>query len=294
MIKEQARLVPDYVFETSWEVCNKVGGIYTVISTKALTLENEFNDKYILIGPDVWKETHQNPEFLEDKFLYRSWRQKAESEGLRIKIGRWNITGTPIVILVDFTPYFADKDKVFAWLWETYQLDSLSGNWDYIEPALFGYAAGKVIESFYDFNISQNDKLIAHFHEWMTGTGLLYLKNKVPQIGTIFTTHATVLGRSIAGNGLSLYRDLETYHPDIIAKQFGVVAKQSLERLSAIEADSFTTVSSITDNECRQFLGRSVDIITPNGFEDNFVPEEEQFKLKREIHLYSIFLPVLP
>jgi len=281
-MKEQPRLVPDYVFETSWEVCNKVGGIYTVISTKALTLVNEFSDKYILIGPDVWKETHQNPEFLEDKFLYRSWRQKAESEGLKIKVGKWNITGKPVVILVDFTPYFADKDKVFAWLWETYQLDSLSGGWDYIEPALFGFAAAKVIESFYDFNISQNDKLIAHFHEWMTGTGLLYLKNKVPQVGTVFTTHATVLGRSIAGNGLPLYRDLDTYHPDIIAKQFGVVAKQSLEKLSAMEADSFTTVSSITDNECRQFLGRAVDQITPNGFEDNFVPEEVQFNLKRE------------
>lgn len=283
MMKEHPRLVPDYIFETSWEVCNKVGGIYTVISTKALTLVNEFKDNYILIGPDVWKETHQNPEFLEDKFLYRTWRQKAESEGLKIKVGRWNITGRPMVILVDFTPYFADKDKVFAWLWETYQLDSLSGGWDYIEPALFGFAAAKVIESFYDFNVSQNDKLIAQFHEWLTGTGLLYLKNKVPQIGTVFTTHATVLGRSIAGHGLPLYRDLDTYHPDVIAKQLGVVAKQSLEKLAAQEADSFTTVSTITDNECRQFLGRPVDRITPNGFEDNFVPAHEQYNEKREI-----------
>jgi glycogen phosphorylase/synthase len=282
MTKEQPRLVPDYIFETSWEVCNKVGGIYTVISTKAHTLANEFGDKYLLVGPDVWKETHQNPEFLEDKFLYRSWRQKAESEGLKIKVGRWNIAGTPVVILVDFTPYFGDKDKVFAWLWETYQLDSISGGWDYIEPALFGYAAAKVIESFYDHNVSQNDKIIAHFHEWMTGTGLLYLKNKVPQVGTLFTTHATVLGRCIAGNGLPLYSNMETYQPDNISKQFGIVAKQSLEKHTAQQADSFTTVSSMTEKECNQFLDRAVDVITPNGFEDNFVPVEELFDQKRE------------
>ena len=289
MMKEQPRLVPDYLFETSWEVCNKVGGIYTVISTKAYTLVNEFKDNYILIGPDVWKETHQNPEFLEDKFLYRLWREQAEYEGLKIKIGRWNISGKPVVILVDFTPYFADKDKVFAWLWETYKLDSISGGWDYVEPALFGFTAGKIIESFYNFHLSQNDKLIAQFHEWMTGSGILYLKNKVPQVGTVFTTHATVVGRAIAGNGWPLYRDLEMYNPDVMAKQFGVIAKQSMEFLSAEQADSFTTVSQITDNECNQFLGKSVDYITPNGFEDNFVPTNDIFSQKREIAREKLF-----
>ena len=193
MIQENLQSTPDYLFETSWEVCNKVGGIYTVVSTKALTLVNKFRDNYILIGPDVWKETHQNPEFIEDKFLYHSWRAMAESEGLKIKVGRWNISGNPVVILVDFTHYFTEKDKILAWLWETYKLDSITGGWDYIEPVLFGYAAGKVIESFYNFNLSYSDKIIAQFHEWLTGTGILYLKNKVPQAGTVFTTHATVL-----------------------------------------------------------------------------------------------------
>ncbi len=281
MQSESALLKPDYLFETSWEVCNKVGGIYTVISTKALTLVNEFNDNYILIGPDVWKETHQNPEFLEDKFLYKAWRQKAESEGLRIKIGRWNSVFKPVVILVDFTPYFSEKDKIFAWLWETYKLDSLTGGWDYIEPALFGYAAGKIIESFYNFNISFHDKIVAQFHEWMTGTGILYLKNKVPQIGTVFTTHATVVGRSIAGNGLPLYKDMKFFNAEKIAEQFGIMAKQSLERLSAEECDSFTTVSQITNTECSQFLGKEASVITPNGFEDTFVPEKEKYYEKR-------------
>ncbi len=280
-MNENPLLHPDYLFETSWEVCNKVGGIYTVISTKALTLVNELKDNYILIGPDVWKETHQNPEFLEDKFLYKSWREKAEGEGFKIKVGRWNIAGTPVVVLVDFTTYFSEKDKILAALWETYELDSISGGWDYIEPVLFSYAAGRIIESFYNYNISYHDKIVAQFHEWMTGAGLLYLKKHVPQVGTVFTTHATVLGRCIAGNGLPLYRELENYDPVHVATQFGVTSKQSIERISAQQADSFTTVSEITNNECRQFLGKEVTTITPNGFEDTFVPIGDAYFEKR-------------
>ncbi len=274
-------LKPDYIFECSWEVCNKVGGIYTVLSTKALSIVNDYNDNYIVIGPDIWMGTTPNPEFTEDKYLYKSWREEAEAKGLRLRIGRWNISGNPITILVDFTHYFADKDKVFAEFWEHYKLDSLSGEWDYIEPALFGYASAKIIESFYDYNLSANDKIIAHFHEWMTGTGILYLKKFVPQIATVFTTHATVLGRCIAGNGLPLYKELQSFNADIISREFGVVSKFSLEKLSAIEADGFTTVSEITNNECKQFFAKAVDFVTPNGFEDSFVPTDEFFDGKR-------------
>jgi len=174
------QIKPDYIFETSWEVCNKIGGIYTVISTKAPNIVNEYGDNYILIGPDVWKETHENPDFIEDKSLYRAWREKAESENFHFRIGHWNIIGSPVVILVDFTQYFSEKDKIFAEFWETYRLDSLPGGWDYIEPALFGYAAARIIENFYDFYLSAEDKIIAHFHEWMSGTGVLYLKKFIP------------------------------------------------------------------------------------------------------------------
>ncbi len=282
-------LKPDYLFEVSWEVCNKVGGIYTVISTKALTIQQEMKDNFILIGPDVWKETSANPEFIEDKFAYRAWREEAESEGLRLKVGNWQIAGNPIAILVDFTPYFAIKDKVFAELWENYKLDSLSGQWDYVEPAMFGYAAGKVIESFYKFNISGRDKVIAQFHEWMTGAGILYLKDRVPQVGTVFTTHATAIARSIAGNGLPLYRNIEKYNADALAKDFNIVAKQSLEKTSAQLADSFTTVSEITAKECEFFLEKKVNLVTPNGFEDSFVPDAGVFEEKRTTARAKLF-----
>ncbi len=273
-------LKPNYIFETSWEICNKVGGIHTVVSTKALTLVQEYGDQLLLIGPDVWRDSDGNPEFTQDDTLMTDWREQTMNEGLQIRIGRWNIVGTPVVILIDFSAFISQKDNIFTDFWEEYKLDSISGQWDYIEPATFGYAAGKVVESFYQFFVADNQKVIAHFHEWMTGTGVLYLKKYAPHIATLFTTHATAIGRSIAGNRLPLYRNLKTYNGDSKAKEFNIISKQSLEKSSATHADCFTTVSHITANECEQLLERKPDVVTPNGFEDHFVPQGKAFDEK--------------
>ena len=282
-MSEKKLLKPDYLFEVSWEVCNKVGGIYTVVATKAPGIQQEYGNNYIVIGPDVWKETSQNPEFTEDKSIFRTWRERAENEGLRIKIGRWNIKGRPVAILVDFTQYFTSKDRILSEFWEKYKLDSITGSWDYFEPALFGYAAGKVIESFYEFSLTAQDKIVAQFHEWMTGSGILYLNDRVPQIGTVFTTHATVVGRCIAGNNLPLYSKFDEYNGDAMANRFHVMAKHSLEHIAANESDAFTTVSKLTSNECTQFLNREPDIITPNGFDDSLFLDSETLSGKRQV-----------
>jgi glycogen phosphorylase/synthase len=275
------KMKPDFLFETSWEICNKVGGIHTVISTKALNIVNELGNNYILIGPDVWREDTRNPEFIPDETLFAAWKGIAVSEGLRVKTGRWNIAGKPIVMLLDFTPYFGQQNEIFAKFWETYKLDSISGQWDYVEPALFGYAAGKLIASFTSF-YRESQAIVAQFHEWMTGTGVLYLKENAPWVATSFTTHATVLGRSIAGNNRPLYGQMKQYVPAQVALEFNVTAKQSLEKLTAAEADVFTTVSGITSKECAHFLGKEVNYVTPNGFEDSFVPPDSEFGNKRE------------
>lgn len=270
---------PDYLFEVSWEVCNKVGGIHTVIATKALNLSKEFQNNHILIGPDVWRDTEKNPEFLEEKNLLKGWRVKAAQEGLRIRVGRWNVSGTPVVILVDFSTYLPKKDEIFTEFWTKYGLDSISGGWDYIESTLFGYAAGKVIESYVKFNLAPHQKAVAQFHEWMTGAGILYLKNTPLPVATVFTTHATVVGRAVSGNNQPLYDEMASYNPDEKAREFNVTSKHSLEKVSATFADIFTTVSGITAVECARFLGREVDVITPNGFENSFTPKESEFKI---------------
>jgi phosphorylase/glycogen(starch) synthase len=267
---------PEFIFETSWEVCNKVGGIYTVLSTKYEAMQEVYPDNYFFIGPDVWKETRDNPAFTEDKKLFANWRESSEKEGLRIRAGHWNIPGNPIAILVDFTSFFANKDEIFASFWETYKLDSLSGGWDYIEPALFGYAAGKVVESYCNFFLDPHDHVIAHFHEWMTGAGVLYIEKNLPQVGTVFTTHATALGRSMAGNNLPLYSQLDKINPVEMAKKLGITSKFSLEKNAALHADCFTTVSDITAQECKYFFNREVDEVTPNGFADSFVPQDKK------------------
>ena len=263
---------PDYLFEVSWEVCNKVGGIYTVVSTKALYLKSQLGRHHILIGPDVWMNTDTNPDFTEDHALYKGWKARAAEDGLRVRIGRWNIPGSPIAILVDYKRFLPDSDRILTEYWNRFGVDSLSGDWDYRESALFGYAAGRVIENFCAWNTLPSDKVVAQFHEWQTGAGLLYLKDRHLPVGTVFTTHATMMGRCICGNNFPLYKDLDSYDGDEMSHRINVVSRQSLEKKSAQNADVFTTVSDITARECRQFLCREVDVVTPNGFENSFTP----------------------
>ena len=272
---ETPLLKPDYLFEVSWEVCNKIGGIHTVLATKATSLQKQLTSNYIVIGPDVWRDEVDNPEFIEDKMLLKSWHEKSLEEGLRIRVGRWNIPGNPIAVIVDFTTFIPMKDEILKTFWDEYQLDSISGQWDYVEPVLFGYAVGRVIESFVKFNTSSRENVIAHFHEWMTGSGILYLDKNFPRVGTIFTTHATVIGRSISNNYQPLYRDFEKHNGDKKAQELHVVSKHSLEKLAAKHSDCFTTVSELTSKECRQFLERDPDVITPNGFESSMVPPQQ-------------------
>ena len=207
-------LFPDYIFESSWEVCNKVGGIYTVLSTRAKTLQDKMKDRIVFIGPDCWHEK-ENPYFKEDPNLLSDWKKSAEAnDGLKLKVGRWNIPGEPVAILVDFMPYFEIKDEIYSRMWELYEVDSLHAYGDYDEASMFSYAAALVVESYYRYFKLDTQKVIYHANEWMTGLGLLYLQHSVPRIASIFTTHATSIGRSIAGNNKPLYDYLFAYNGD--------------------------------------------------------------------------------
>ena len=262
---------PDYIFESSWEVCNKVGGIYTVLSTRANTLQQEMQDKVFFIGPDVWRD-NECPYFKEDSKLLAEWKIQATEDGLNVKVGRWTIPGNPIAILVDFQKYFEKKNEIYGWLWENYQVDSLHAYGDYDEASMFSYAAALVVESYYNFALSSKDKVIYHANEWMTGLGLLYVNNKLPQVGTIFTTHATSIGRSIAGNMKPLYDYLFAYNGDQMAGELNMQSKHSIEKQTAFHCDCFTTVSEITARECVELLDKPVDVVLPNGFDNSFVP----------------------
>ena len=274
-------LRPDYIFESSWEVCNKVGGIYTVLSTRAKTLQKVMKDCIIFIGPDVWKE-NACPYFKEDKSLFAEWQWEAKEQGLHVRVGRWTIPGEPVAILVDFNPYFEKKDEIYGWLWEHYGVDSLHAYGDYDEASMFSYAAALVTESFYHQYLDDSKHVIYHANEWMCGLGALYINHHLPQIGTVFTTHATSIGRSIAGNQKPLYDYLFAYNGDQMAGELNMQSKHSIEKQTAMYVDCFTTVSDITANECKELLDKPVDVVLPNGFDNSFVPKAATFTKKRK------------
>ncbi len=274
-------LRPDYIFESSWEVCNKVGGIYTVLSSRAKTLQDEMKDHIIFIGPDFWKES-ESPYFQEDSSLFAEWQWEAKEQGLKIRVGRWTVPGEPIAILVDFNPYFEQKNEIYGWLWDNYGVDSLHAYGDYDEASMFSYAAALVTESFYHFFALQDKRVIYHANEWMCGLGALYINNKLPEVGTMFTTHATSIGRSIAGNQKPLYDYLFAYNGDQMAWELNMQSKHSIEKQTAKYVDCFTTVSDITANECKELLDKPVDVVLPNGFDNSFVPKSNVFGRKRK------------
>lgn len=277
----QEMLFPDYIFESSWEVCNKVGGIYTVLSTRAKTLQERLHDNLIFIGPDCWGDK-ECPYFTEDSSLLVDWKNSLKNSTLNVKVGRWNIPGNPIAVLVDFVPFFQFKNTIYSKMWEDYQVDSLHAYGDYDEASMFSFAAAKVVESYYNFYLTSEKKVVYHANEWMTGLGALYINKHLPQVGTIFTTHATSIGRSICGNNKPLYDYLFAYNGDQMAGELNMQSKHSIEKQTAFNVDCFTTVSDITANECKELMDKECDVVLPNGFEDNFVPKGSSFTAKRK------------
>ena len=283
---------PDYIFETAWEVCNRVGGIYAVLSTRAASMQKEHPDQVVFFGPDFG--THSDIHFVEcrDAKSIPAWLaawakdyRQTHSE-IPIRIGRWDVPETPLTVLLRADALWAKKNEIYAWAWEQYGVQSHAAYGDYDESCLFGYAAGQTMESLYRYIAAHTPqgeaRTVAHANEWQTAFATLYLRHFCPEIGTLFTTHATGIGRSIAGNGKPLYDYFEGYHGDQMAEELNMVSKHSVEKMGAKWADCFTTVSEITARECKQLLDKEVDIVTPNGFEPDFVPTGKAFAAKRK------------
>lgn len=292
---------PDYIFETSWEVCNRVGGIYAVLSTRAASMQKEHPDHVVFFGPDFGSHsdlyfedaTSQKNKTSLPAWLTRWASDRAETD-IPVRIGRWNVPGQPLAILLRADALWAKKNEIYGWAWQNFGVQSHAAYGDYDESCLFGYAAGMVMISLYDAIIdrftegqktaSLKDKkpnVVMHANEWQTAFSIFYIRYHRPAIGTLFTTHATGIGRSIAGNGKPLYDYFEGYNGDQMAEELNMVSKHSVEKMAAKWADCFTTVSDLTARECAQLLDKPVDIVTPNGFEPGFVPTGKMFDKKR-------------
>lgn len=266
------------LFEISWEVCNKVGGIHTVLSSKAVTAVERYGDDYVTVGPQLLGGTGVHPPFDEEPG-YEEFAQSCRQLGVPVRVGRWRIPGRPRCILVGFSGLYEQKNGILAGLWERHKVDSIAGDWDYVEPVLFAIAAGMVIERWWEeFLAPFHRRAVVQAHEWMTGAALLYLQERIPSIGTVFTTHATMLGRALASLGITPDpnapdKGLGGKTVEELARGHGVQAKHSLEGVCARKADVFTTVSSITAAEAELLHGRKVDPLLPNGIDLAVVDE---------------------
>jgi len=255
---------PFTLFEVSWEVCNKVGGIHTVLSTKAKTLvERLGDDAYLTVGPWLLSESDANLPF-DDEPGFEATIDACRALGVPVRVGRWRIPGAPRTMLVSFSGQYPHRDEILAKLWLRFGVDSLGSQWDYIEPVLFGHAAGLAIEQWWRmFRRGLDSRAVVQCHEWLTASALLYLSEREPGLATVFTTHATVLGRAASAAGLPL----DDGPPTALADKLNVRSKHSLESTAAGAADVFTTVSRLTAEEALRVLDRAAHPILPNGID---------------------------
>lgn len=252
-----------FLFEVSWEVCNKVGGIYTVLRSKLKQVAANFGSNYLLIGPIIGNNRH----FVEDNTspLSSSIAAALQEKNIHYQFGYWDTEGKPLVLLLDFHNRY-NVDALLYALWTDFNIDSSASNYEYYEPILFSTLAGEVIELLVT-KVLANPQVVGHFHEWLCGAGILYLKKYCPDVATVFTTHATVLGRALSGENRLIYNLPKNFDPAAEAKRCGVFAKHSLECAAAREADCFTTVSNITADEANVMLGKYPDKIVLNGLD---------------------------
>jgi glycogen(starch) synthase len=270
----------DVMFEVSFEVCNKVGGIYAVLESKAARMVELYGENYFAIGPYYPEKAiteaikQRPPEFCEKVF------SALEKEGIRCHYGKWLIQGRPNVILIEFGDVLKKVNEIKTDLWKKYKVDSWGSGFDFDEPVAWSTAAGILIERL--TNCLENKKIVAQFHEWLSGGALLYLKDKIP---TVFMTHATMLGRTIAGVGEDLYKEIDNAFKDNTpidpkrSYKYGMQAKHLMEKACAENASVFATTSEITAREASYILGKRPDIILPNGLDIERFPTMEEFAL---------------
>ena len=272
----------DILLEVSWEVCNKVGGINTVIKSKTPRILEQYGDKkYIAIGPYFANKVAGESEELPHPKTFHKICNDLEKEGIKLHFGKWLIKGEPKTILLDFQDYLKAGDQIKKELWEKNGIDSLRSGSDYGDPLIWGYAVGKVIQKI--TTIFPDKKLVAQFHEWLAGSALLYLKNNNVKISTVFTTHATILGRTLASSNVDLYKYIKKFDPTKEAYNYGIEAKFLLEKQAAQKSDVFTTVSEITGIEAQYLLGRKPDVLLPNGLDMEKFPTFEEASIQHRI-----------
>lgn len=278
--------------EAAWEVANQVGGIYTVIRSKAPSMLNNWGDRYLLLGPYVHPNVSaifESMDLPDDPFGRAV--SKMREEGIEVQYGEWLIDGRPRVVL--FNPYsvYDRLAEIKYLLWEHHDI-SLPGDDDLVNQIVsFGWMVKVFFSKLAMPEVSQDRRILAHIHEWMAATAIPEIRRDNLPVTTIFTTHATMLGRYLAMNDGNFYNNLPFYNWIDEGKKFDIETRVRIERAAAHGAHVFSTVSDVTAQECESLIGRKPEVLLPNGLNirKRAIKHELQNihqKFKDEIHQF--------
>ena len=262
-VSNESGLPPEWVFEVAWEVCWQLGGIYTVLRTKAAAMLRRHENRYWLIGPynPVTAPVEFEPE--EPKGAVGEALQRMKNNGIPCYFGRWMIAGRPQVILIDYRALFRDLDKYKYLMWADHGISINSNDGEMNEVIAFGFG---VTEFFRELtSLVSNQPILGHFHEWMGGVAVPRMAHLRLPVATVFTTHATLLGRYLAGDNPDFYNHLPFLNPEFEARKYQIYSRYQIEKAAAHAATVFTTVSEVTSYEAEKLLGRLPEEILPNG-----------------------------
>jgi glycogen(starch) synthase len=281
------------LLEIAWEVLNQVGGIYTVIRSKAPTAVDRWGSNYCLIGPYVHQNVTAEFESIEksnDPFFKAV--QRLNEKGLKAHYGVWLVSGRPRAVLLDLDSIRGRLGEVKYFLWEQHGISTPENDFLLNDVVAFGEMVKLYIEELCQPDITDRN-VIAHFHEWMAASGLPALRRDGVKCTTIFTTHATMLGRYLAMNDPQFYDHLPFLDWQKEAKYFNIEASVNIERAAAHGSHVFTTVSEVTADECRHLLGRDPDLILPNGINNVRFEALHEFQnlhqeFKNKIHQFTM------
>lgn len=280
-------LNPAIVFEVSWEVCRQAGGIYTVLRSKAPAAVSAWGDNYWLIGPfnEAAAKIEFEPQPAEGVFADTS--SDLAQRGIRVHTGRWLITGRPRVMLIDTDPIAGRLDEMKYFLWKDLNIGTPPHEADTNACVLFGYALADLLATLH--RRIAGFPMLVQFHEWQAALALLLLRHRDVRFPTVFTTHATLVGRSLCAANYDLYSHIENVNAEAVANEHGILHRFQIERAAAQHADVFTTVSEITGLEAEHFFDRKPEVVLPNGLnvERSAAPHEFQNmhrECKEKIH----------
>lgn len=281
------------LLEVAWEVCNQVGGIYTVIRTKVPAAMRYWGaGRYCLVGPYLHNNIGAELEPMDDvQDIFGQAAAALKKRGYHVQYAEWLVTGKPRVVLLN--PSSVDEKAINVvkyLLWKNHSIHIPADNPLVNQAVAFGFLTKLFVDELVRLGGSEG-KLLAHFHEWMAGLPILDIKREGLPVKTIFTTHATQLGRHLAINSPMFYAHLPFFNREEEAKKFGIEAEATIEYACAQSSDFFTTVSEVTARECKHLLKRKPDAVLPNGlnierFETLYEFQNLHSKYKEQIHRF--------